>query len=253
MCDCLAWHPAWAVAAKRAGTKPGIVFSVFMALRHGGPYPLDARSIAMGLGFKPVQVALVLSALIEAEIVDEALQPIGDWSVTERDMRDSVTVTADEHRRTLARERKRRQRDRETAEAAQRLSDIDQPVTTPSQDDSVTVTRDRPLEEERMVFSPSERARDDRVTKREQLLNSALELMRARMKPADYSKFIEQLTEHGRYERFLERGTGILPVPLKEALEKAFAIVQDKRRDAIAVAPSLRREPQFLLPIKRSA
>jgi hypothetical protein len=163
MCDCLAWHPAWAVAAKRAGTKPGIVFAVFMALRHGGPYPLDARSIAMGLGFKPAQVALVLSALIEAEIVDEALHPIGEWSVTERDsVTDNVTnvtVTGLERKRALDRERQRRFRAKKTAE----IHEFPAPRLAPKAERDVS--RDGPalLEEEDQAIQSISSPEDTRV------------------------------------------------------------------------------------------
>lgn len=263
MCDCLAWQPEWRVAARRAGVKPGVVFAVFMALRHGGPYPLTARAIAEGLGFKPMQVALILSALQEAGIIDEDLKPVGDWALsrdTSQSQRDSVTVTDLELRRAADRKRQTECRDRKKAREAAALAALDQTpalVSFEEADDNVTVTVTDPLEEERISLPPSERAggRDEKVNRREQLLNSALELMRARMRPAHYAKFVEQLTEHGRYERFLERGTGVLPQPLKEALEKAFKIVQDQRREAISERPKVYREPEFPLPItfKRSA
>lgn len=259
MCDCLAWHPAWKLAGKRAGAPPGMVFAVFMALRHGGPYPLDARTLAVGLGWKPIKVALVLSALQVGGVIGEDLRPIGEWAdrddrdsyrdiVTDRDV--TVTVTAEEHRRTVDRARQRRWRDQKKANAAARLAalnDAATPAPIVPLTESVTSRVTGPLEEERIFSLSSQGARDPTIAKREQLMNKAHEEARRRLTPAQYAALIKQTTEPaGRYERYLQHGTSAFPKPTREFYEAIFKQMRQRREEG---ARELRTEPQFPLPM----
>jgi len=86
MCDCLAWHhPVWALVGKRAGVAAVVAWGVFCALREGDPVlarlPVSdrLRTLALGLGLKPAQVALVVASLQHSCIVDAELQVASEW------------------------------------------------------------------------------------------------------------------------------------------------------------------------------
>jgi len=166
MCDCLTWHhPIWALVGKRAAVATGIVWSVFCVLRENDPVlgrllmPDRICTLAIGLGFKPAQVALVIAGLQHSGVINDELRLIGEWAVTLGDavthVRDAVTLgdasvtlgdarvmlgDADPlaRRRALGRERTRRWRAKTNGYAA---SSADNPQSYP-------VTRgDAPQEE----------------------------------------------------------------------------------------------------------
>jgi hypothetical protein len=79
MCDCASWHhPLWALVAKRAGgVKIGVVLSVLSVLREDDPIlarlsPPDVVAVlSRQLGWKPIEVALVLQSLKHSGAIDE--------------------------------------------------------------------------------------------------------------------------------------------------------------------------------------
>jgi hypothetical protein len=87
MCDCITWgHPFWALVAKRAGgVKVGIVLSILSVLREDDPVlarlsPPDVVAVlSTQLGWKPIEVALVLASLQHSGVVDEQSRLTAAW------------------------------------------------------------------------------------------------------------------------------------------------------------------------------
>src|SRR5438309_9892468 len=78
MCEGLAWHhPLWKLVARRAGVRPLSVFGVVTALRNdrlleGLTIKGRVSALANGAGEKPITIALILAALQQVKIIDEA-------------------------------------------------------------------------------------------------------------------------------------------------------------------------------------
>jgi hypothetical protein len=107
-CDCLTWHhPLWALVARRAGVKPGVVWSIYSSLLEQDPVlarlsPKDqVQTLSLGLGWKPAEVALVMASLQHSGVIDDRLRLAEAWRPVVRpvtvtgDVGDAVTVTGD--------------------------------------------------------------------------------------------------------------------------------------------------------------
>jgi hypothetical protein len=261
MCEDLALVAALSGSARQARTSLARAWAVYGLLARSGS-AMESRAYAELLRIPLERIEFLLAALRDHDVVTADGDLAARWRVS-RDSRDShsdnVTVTDIEARRAADRERQERCRARQKAKGAARLAALDGiPAKGAAEPlpDSVTVTVTDPLEEERIIplSSQSARPRDERAVKREALMHGALEEARRLLQPGQYQTLLNQMTERGRYERYLERGTSAFPAPIREFFEKLFGIMkQERQQSARAGPPRSHTEPEFLLPMKRSA
>jgi len=274
MCDCLTWHhPLWAVVGRRAGVKPGVVWSIFSALRAGDPVldrlsPRDkVRTLAVGLGWKPAEVVLVLASLQHSGVVDDDLRLAQVWrdvpATSQRlgdasrrlgdDRRDGEGVSRDaaevSRRRALRAARNRRYRDKPKASGySARNNTKGFPQGYPPSHPAAEQEEDR----DNRFFSPQEDAgehssgRHPTIIKREALAVRVLARAQRSMRPADYGRFLDEINEGDRYERFLQRGSTALPPRLRETFERL--VTESRPRDGPA-SPPPNGQRSLLLPI----
>lgn len=247
MCGLVCDPRNWA-AAKRAHVRIGTVIKVRAALfdhaavNDGDLGGFDPEGWAAMLGMREDKLVAVIEALTDKQVIVEGrLADFGDAErhrdaspASQRHSDDPVT-----RRREQGRLRTQRYRARQAGDAVPSPSVTASPLLEEEREQDISISSDAQTHASNPWGGAGSQAQASRATAKERWLAKTLAEAQTMKAPAEFSRFYMAAYEEPR------------PRWAQLELDRIDALV--RQRDGKAAPPSLRREPQFLLPMKRSA